>query len=226
MRSGNRLGALLVGGTTVTQLLVAAPAQAGPVTSLRFAGRLAIASWTTCPDPPPGQRYTDTEVIASVSSLKEKGFGRRSAGPRVIYRQFRYVVRAGGVSTRETGETFGGTDDAAVAVQPRLKYASATAEVSVEVCTFDPAGDLVCAPDTVAVHVEWTAVGDLLRLDERTVYPAPGVLYKSYTKGWTRTATATGRLDGGPTPGVLTPGFPPELTYARQGEMTVCHGAC
>lgn len=225
MRSGNRLGALLVGVTAITQLLVAAPAQAGPVTSLRFAGRLAIASWTTCPDPRPNQRCIDTEVIASDSSFKEKGFGR-SAGPRVIYRQFRYVVNADGVSSRETGETFGGTDDAAVAVQPRLRYASATAEVPVEVCTFDRGGDLICAPDTVAVHIEWAGAGDLRRLDERTVYPAPGVLYKSYTKGWTRTATATGTLDGGPIPGVLTPGFPPELTAARQGEMTVCHGAC
>lgn len=225
MWSGSRLAALLVGGAAVTQLVVVTPAQAGPVTSLRFAGRLAIASWTTCPDPGPAQSCTDTEIVASVSSLKEKGFGR-SAGPRLIYRQFRYVVSADGVSTRETGETLGGTDAATVAVQPRLKDASAYAEVPVEVCTFHPDGSSACGSDTVAVRADWTAAGDIQRLDERTVYPAPGVLYKAYTKGWARTATATGTVDGVPTPGVLTPGFAPQLVNARQGEMTVCHGAC
>jgi hypothetical protein len=225
MLFGGRLCAMSVGATALTQLLLAVPVQAGPVTSLRFAGRFGIASWTTCPDPGPGQRCTDTEVIASESSLKEKGFGR-SAGPRLIYRQFRYDVSADGASTRETGETLGGTDAATVAVQPRLNYASATAKVPVEVCTFDPDGRSVCASDTVAVRVDWTGAGDIQRIDERAVNHAPGVLYKAYTKGWQRVATASATVDGTPVPGVLTPGLPPVLVSARQGEMTVCHGAC
>lgn len=227
MRSTRRLSLLALGAALV-QVLAATPAEAGPVTNLRFAGRIAIAGWTTCPTPSAGQRCTDTEVIASESSLKEKGFGR-SAGPRVIYRRFDYtVVDLGGgeLGYRTSRETFGGSDNATVSVRPRLERAQATADVPVEVCTFRADGNLSCRSDIVAVHAEWTAAGEIERLDERSVNHAPGVLYKAYTKGWQRVATASATIDGSPVPGVLTPGLPPVLISARQGEMTVCHGAC
>ncbi len=228
MLFGGRLSAMSVGATALTQLLLAVPVQAGPVTSLRFAGRFGIASWTTCPDPGPGQRCTDTEVIASESSLKEKGFGR-SAGPRVIYRRFDYVVvdlGGGQLGSRFIRETIGGTDLATVSIRPRLERAEAMADVPVEVCTFSPEGNTVCRSATVAVHAWWTADGEIQRLAERAVNHAPSVLYKAYTKGWQRVATASATVDGTPVPGVLTPGLPPVLVSARQGEMTVCHGAC
>lgn len=227
MRSTRWLAVLAL-GAVVSPLLGVGTAEAGPVTNLRFAGRIAIAGWTTCPTPSAGQRCTDTEVIASESSLKEKGFGR-SAGPRVIYRRFDYVVvdRGGGeLDFRITRETIGGTDEANVSVRPRLERAEATADVPVEVCTFRPDGDTSCRSDTVAVHADWTADGEIQRLHERAVNHAPGVLFKAYTKGWQRVATASATVDGAPVPGVLTPGLPPVLISARQGEMTVCHGGC
>jgi len=227
MRSTHRLSLLTLGAALV-QVLAATPAEAGPVTSVRFAGRLAIAGWTTCPTPSAGQRCTDTEVIASQSSLKEKGFAR-SAGPRVIYRRFDYMVidlGGGQLGYRTTRETIGGTDDATVSIQPRLERAAAAADVPVEACTFRADGDTVCRSDTVAVHAWWTADGEIQRLDERAVNHAPGVLYKAYTKGWQRVATAAATVAGAPVPGVLVPGLPPVLVSARQGEMTVCHGGC
>lgn len=227
MRSRRWLYVLAV-GAVATQLMGVGTAAAGPVTNLRFAGRIAMAGWTTCPHPAVGQRCTDTDVIASESSLKEKGFGR-SAGPRLIYRRFDYVVvdlGGGELGYRSTRETIGGSDEATVSIRPRLEFAEASAVVPVEICTFRPDGDTTCRSDTVAVRATWTAAGDIERLDERSVNHAPGVLFKAYTKGWQRQATATATVDGAPVPGVLVPGLPPVLISARQGEMTVCHGAC
>src|SRR3712207_1567222 len=92
--------ALALAALVVAPLLVlftAPAASAGPVFSIRFAGRVATAAWSSCPATPAvGDVCTETVVIASDATTSEKGFGRVS-GPRIVLQRFAYeVVDLGG----------------------------------------------------------------------------------------------------------------------------------
>ncbi|HZG93379.1 MAG TPA: hypothetical protein VEZ46_01590 [Mycobacteriales bacterium] len=222
----------LTAAATVVPL--AAPANAGAtVVSFDFAGRLAEAAWTTCPAPAVGDICTDTVLITSDSALRERntaeGFSERTSSDRVVLRQFVYEVvedpEFGGLTTRPVLELFGGTTDATVTIQPRLRTATATAAVPMSVC-WSP-DDAVCAAlegTVIDVAAHWQADGELQRIDQRETFGDRTTRYRGYTQGWERRASATATLDGVPVPGVLVAEYT-VLTSVRQGELQVYTGA-
>jgi hypothetical protein len=227
MRRSRRLAATLVAAFLLATLGPRA-AEAGNVFQVRLSGGVALAAWTTCPEWRVGLVCTDTEVIASDSATSEigtPGAPEREAGPYLILRRFVYeVVEFGddGLEGRPLVESFGGTDQATVAIRPRLEAAVAAATVPMRTCRLEDE-DQTCSEETLVAQVEWTGMGELLRLDEREVVPTPTALVQTYTMGWQRVAAADGTIDGATIPGTLIPGSA-VLFNVRQGELRAFHG--
>jgi hypothetical protein len=219
-----RLAATLVAAFLLATLGPRA-ADAGSVFQARLSGRVALAAWTTCPQWRVGLVCTDTDVVASDSATIEVGTTEtpeRQAGPHLILRRFVYeVVEFGGeLEARSLVESIGGTDQATVAIRPRLEAAAAAAAVPVRTCRIP---EETCFEETLVAQVGWTGMGDLLRLDERQVVPTPTALVQAYTTGWQRAATAGGTVDGATIPGTLVPDSA-VLFDVRQGELRAFHG--
>jgi hypothetical protein len=203
------------------------------VVSFDFAGRLAEAAWTTCPEPQVGDVCIDTVLITSDSALRERNtaerFAERTSSDRVVLRRFVYEVvedpEFGGLTTRPILELFGGTTDANVSIDPRLRTATATAAVPMTICwSVDEAQCAALEGTVIDVAATWQATGEMQRIDQRETFGDRTMHYRGYTQGWERAASAAATLDGEPVPGVLVPEYT-MLTSARQGELQVYTGA-
>lgn len=212
---------------TVLAALGAAPASASPdartfVFQVRFQGLVASATWTTCPAPRVGDVCTDTIVMAFDATTREKaGSGPqiRSTGPVLRTLTFVYRVVGGEIGTVPIAEWFGRTEDALVTGTPRLTRATASGTVPISVCTvFDPSSGISC-PGSLAVDVTWTGSGELTRVAEHVVNHGGVRTENLWTRGWERTATASGRV------GTLPLGTLLDASLARidQGETVVQH---
>jgi hypothetical protein len=154
--------------------------------------------------------------IVSDSALRERNtaerFSERTSSPRVVLRRFVYEVVEdpdfGGLTTRPILELFGGTTDATVAIDPRLRTATATAAVPTTVCwSVDEAQCAALEGAVIDVAATWQGTGELQRIDERETFGDRTTRYRGYTQGWERSATARATLDGAPVPGALVPEF-------------------
>jgi len=213
----------------VTSLAGAPSAAAGPVFQLRFHGDVALAAWTTCPEPRLGDLCADTVVIASDVRTRENtdqatgGHFIHDSGDHIVLQRFWYeiVELEGQLQTRPRRESFGGTDDASVDIHNRLTTATASA-VSVPMHTTDyVTGEESTGTDSVSVA--WLPLGPLVSMHERDRFANRQQLIRSWTTGWSRDASATGRLDGSAIPGSLdTQGT--MLVHADQGELSVNKG--
>ena len=214
----------------VAPLAIAAPASAGPVFHLVFNGRVAIGSWTTCPQPRLGDRCLDTVVIASDAKTYENsdqptgGHFLHSRGDRVILRHFWYTMTEfeGELFPETTKESFGGTDvGVSVSIANRLTSASAVAP-SIPMRTFDyVTGEE--SEETGSVSVTGQPAGPLEPIREGGRSSTRDYLMKSSTKGWSRMATASGTDGGAPIAGAV---FTDETVMysVRQAELSVYKG--
>lgn len=200
--------------------MTVAPASADPgartlVFQLRFSGLVASATWTTCPAPVLGAVCRDTVVLAFDAATRE---GRvRDRAPVVRTLTFVYRVVGGELGTVPIAEWFGRTEDAAVAGTPRLTRATAEATVPVLICSvFDPTAGVRC-PGEVVVDLTWTGTGPLVRIADHTVVRNRFRMENTWTRGWQRTATVGGSVNG-PRLGTLVAA---DLSRVDQGEVVV-----
>ena len=209
---------------------LAAPASAGPMFISSFHGSIAIAVWTSCPEPELGDSCYDTVVIASDaitygnSGVEHGPHFERDKGDRVILRHFWYDMRLvdGQLGPVITKESFGGTDQGVtVDIDQRLRSASAAAP-SIPMHTTDYANDREY-DETGSVTADWLPAGELIRLDDRSVYHPGYALFLTSTLGWQVDATATGVDDGEP---VTRSVYLPDTTMlsARQVDLEVYQG--
>lgn len=218
------LAALLV------PLGLASPASAAPALHLSFNGRVAIGSWTTCPDLQVGDTCLDTVIIASDartyenSDQPEGGHFLRDSGDRVVLQKFWYEVRLfeGEPSIFTTRESFGGTD-VAVDVQIDNRLTSATAiATSIPMNTTDfVTGESFS--ETASVEAIWEPASPLTVIRERERFTGGDVFILSSTTGWSRDAVVSGLDGGGPIPGTSAAGT--TMFSVRQAELTVVKGA-
>lgn len=208
----------------------AAPAAAGPVFHTSFHGSIAIAAWTSCPEPKAGDECFDTEVIASDATTYENsdqptgGHFLHDRGDRVTLRHFWYSAREidGQLVLVTTKESFGGTDEGVtVDIDHRLRTASANAPL-VPMHTTDFANDREY-DETGSVSVSWLQAGSLYRLDDRSVFLPGYALFLDSTLGFQVDATATGVDDGVPITRAPIPGATTVFT-ARQLNLEVYRG--
>lgn len=203
----------------------AAPAGAGYVFHVKFNGKVALGSWTTCPVWTVGTICQDTYVIAASAATME---GRdRAFGPSVILRRYRYqIVDLGdeGLDSHLLTQSLGITYTATVAIDPRARrgYVHAPA-IRLNTCVADAAGDLTCRPENTSFEGTWTGVGMLRRYDERFVMGSRYFVMRTYTLGWERSATAVATDTGRRVPGALVPDKT-MLINARQGELRAYPG--
>jgi hypothetical protein len=214
----------------VASLAAAAPAAAGPVFHLSFHGQVALAAWTSCPQPQVGDSCFDTVVIASDATTYENsdqeggGHFLHDRGDRVILRHFWYDVREvdGEVWFVPTRESFGGTDvGVQVGIHQRLTSATASAP-SIPMHT----SDYVTGQEydeTGSVSAAWQPAGDLVRIGSRQHSSTRDYFFLSSTAGWERTATATGVDDGVPITRSVVLGDT-TMYSVRQVELSVYKG--
>lgn len=229
MRATRRIQAVTAFAAAAVGLL-AAPASAGPMFISSFHGSIAIATWTSCPQPVVGDSCYDTVVIASDattygnSGVENGPHFERDKGDRVILRHFWYDMRLidGELLAVTTKESFGGTDQGVtVDIDHRLRSASASAP-SIPMHTTDLANDQEY-DETGSVTADWLPVGELIRLDDRNVYHPGYALFLTSTLGWQVDATATGVDDGEPvTRSVYLPGT--TMLTAHQVDLEVYRG--
>jgi hypothetical protein len=190
------------------------------VFQLTFHGGIAIASWTTCPEWEVGMVCEETVVIASDARTSERWpEGReRDRGPRVVLQRFLFeVVDLGDeLATRPLRESFGGTDDAFVAIDTQARRAVARA-ATIPMSTTDYLAD-VQYDETASLDVTLTATGPRTALRDHQVASGPGWHVVSRTRGWERDAAGTGTVDGAPIPGTLSSAT---IVHARQSELRV-----
>jgi hypothetical protein len=208
---------------------LSAPASAAPAIHISFNGRIAVGSWTTCPEPRLGDSCLDTVIIASDAKTYENsdqsggGHFLRDSGDRVVLQKFWYEMRLfeGELSPVPTRESFGGTDAGVdVRIDNRLTAATATA-TSIPMNTTDyVTGESF--RETARVKATWKPTSPLTAIRERERVSSGDVFFMSSTTGWSRDAVASG-LDGGkPIPGSPTAGS--AMFAARQAELTVVKG--
>lgn len=212
-----------------TSVAVAPAASAGPVFELSFHGEVALAAWTTCPEPRPGDLCTDTVVIASAARTRENsdqetgGHFLHDSGDRIVLQRFWYEIVdfEGQAQAKPLRESFGGTDDATVEIHNRLTSATARA-ASIPMHTTDyVTGEELS--DTDSVSVDWLPFGSLERIDELDRFASRQQLVRSWTTGWARDATASGIIDDHDIPGSPSAGGT-ALVHVDQGELTVLRG--
>lgn len=213
-------GALLMALTPIAA--TAAPAKDDSRTVVfhtRFSGLLASASWTTCPQPKLGDVCTDTILLAFDSRTRDGKV--RNKGPVVRTLTFVYRVVGGEIEFAPVAEWFGRIEGGTVTARPRLESARAKADVPVLICSvFEPEAGINC-PESTPVDVTWTGTGALERIDEHGIRREPLRIENTWTRGWTRTAVASGTVGGGDL-GVL---LGADLTRADQAEIIVQHPA-
>jgi len=206
---------------------LAGPAQAAAdsrtlVFQVRFAGSVADASWTTCPSPVIGQVCTDTVVMAFDATTTERigpGPKIRHRGPVLDTMTFVYRVVGGEFGTVPVAEWFGRTEDAAVSTTPPLTRATAAGAVPVSVCSvFEPDRGIAC-PEVIVVDLVWTGSGPLVRTSDHTVFHGGVRTENTWTRGWARSATVTGRVGSTPLGTLLEAG----IAKIDQGETVVQH---
>lgn len=232
-KSAKRKGALCSAAglaSLLASVALAPPASAGEVFHLSFNGEVAIANWTTCPEPKAGDSCEDTTVIASdartyeTSDQPDGGHFLHGAGDRVVLQRFWYEVREvdGELTGVITQESFGGTNVGVdVRIHNRLTAASATA-AAIPMHTTDYAGDREF-DETVSVGTTWQPTGELTRIREGGRNATRDFMFKSTTSGWSREARATGVIDGRAIQGVNVPGG--TLMYsARQADLSLYKG--
>jgi hypothetical protein len=223
------LAALVLGLTAGAS--VPAAAQGSPpddrralVFQVRFAGTVAEASWSTCgEDPRPGQVCTSTDVMAFLSSTRERASGeynlhsKRAPVVRLFQGSCEVVLDGEELLCVPLEERFGRSTTGTVTARPRLGTVTADATVPVQVWTPDEdSGEA-----TVDVSMRWTGTGPLNRLDERQHHVDRDVMFRAGTRGWQRDCTAVGTVDGVTPPGEL---MSCQLYRVRQTEMRVLHG--
>lgn len=224
MSSAAGLAALAV------SLGLGAPASAAPALHLNFNGRIAVGSWTTCPELQLGDTCLDTVIIASDARTYENsgqsggGHFLHDTGDRVVLQKFWYEVRLfeGELSRFPTRESFGGTDVGVdVRIDNRLTTATAMA-TSIPMNTTDfVTGESFS--ETASVEATWEPTSPLTVIKEREQFSNEDIFLMSSTTGWSRDAVAMG-LDGGePIPGSPTAGT--TMFSARQAELTVVKGS-
>ena len=217
-----RLGIALVAALALGSTSAPAAAHGSErslVFQLRFTGLVATASWTTCPRPEIGDVCVETDVLAFDSASREGKV--RDRGPTLRTVTFVHRVVGGEFGTVLVAEWFGRTEIAAVSGQPRLGRVTAQGTVPVVLCSvFDPMAGFTC-PDEVAVDLTWTGTGALTRLSEHEVARNEFRMENTWTRGWQRTATASGSVGSG----VLGTLSSAELLRVRQGEVIVQHSA-
>jgi hypothetical protein len=225
------IGSSAVGLTALTVVLsLGPPASAAPALHLSFHGRVAIGSWTTCPELELGATCQDTVIIASDAKTYENsdqaggGHFLHDSGDRIVLQKFWYEVRLvdGELTPVPTIESFGGTDVAVdVQIDNRLTTATAIATSIPMNTTNYVTGE--SSSGTAAVDVTWEPTGSLAVIRERDRFSGGSVFSLSSTTGWSRDAVASG-LDGGePIPGSPTDGT--TMFSVRQAELTVGKGA-
>lgn len=166
----------LIAMLCATLMVFLAPAaSAADLFVVRFKGGVALAAWRTCPQWEVGAVCEETVVIASDSMTSEKfpGGRERDKGPRVVLQRFVFeIVDLGedGLGSRPIRESFGGTDEADVTIDQRIRGATASAVIPMNTTEFD-GDESVSYEETVSLDVEWTGQGDLRRIDVRR---APG----------------------------------------------------
>jgi hypothetical protein len=229
-RRTRRLGVVVAGTSTALLLPVAAPAWAGPVFHTSFHGEVAIAVWTSCPQPRDGDSCYDTVVIASDARTYENsdqeggGHFLHDSGDRVVLRHFWYDVTEvdGELWAVPTRESFGGTDvGVSVDVHRRLTAASATAP-SVPMHTTDYVAGTE-TEETSSVSVRWSPEGTLERIAQRDRASSRDYFFLTATTGWQRQATASGVDDGVPVTRTSVPGDT-VLVSVRQVDLRVYKG--
>lgn len=230
MRTRVALSVAAALAAAIATLGLASPASAGPVFHLVFNGRVAIGSWTTCPQPKVGDTCLDTVVIASDAKSYENsdqptgGHFLHSKGDRVILRHFWYTITEfeGELFPRTTRESFGGTDvGVSVSITNRLTRASAVAP-SIPMRTFDYVNDTE-SEETGSVSVTWQPAGPLEPVREGGRTSTRDYLMKSSTKGWSRMATAGGTDGGAPIAGSVVQ-RETVMYSVRQAELSVYKG--
>jgi hypothetical protein len=187
-----------------------------------FAGYVAQAVWSTCPEEPaPGTLCTTTDVMAFLSADREQAdselhlHSRRSPGVKVFQGTCRVAELEGDLLCIPLEERFGNTSAATVTVSPLLDFVVASAE-DLPVHISRPDGE--DSEGTLDVSVSWTGTGTRTAIDEREHVAERDVTIVGGTRGWRRDCTAVGEIDGAPIPGDLT--FC-ELFRVRQGEIRV-----
>lgn len=184
----------------------------------RFSGLVASAAWSTCPtEPARGTVCTDTILFGFNARTRDNKVKDR--GPTVRTLTFVYRVVGGDIGAAPIAEWFTRTNDAVVTYRPRLQQAHARSNGDVLICTvFDDAAGYQC-PASVPVDVTWRGTGELERIDEHNVWRDQFRLENTWTRGWHRTATASGTV-GDADLGTL---LAADLTRADQGEIVVQH---
>jgi hypothetical protein len=219
------VGAVAAG--VLAPLVAAAPAQAGPVFTVRFNGEVAMASWTTCPELVLGASCVDTTVFASdaktfeTSDQPSGGHHIRDHGDRIVLqRQWYTVVEVDGILTgRPTRESFGSTDQVDVAIPRRLTSATVTATAIPMHTTDYVAGTEYDATDSFSGS--WVPDGPLMPIDDRVRLSGRFLFFLESSDGWSRSSTPVAQVDGAPVPG--TPVLR-ELVAVRQSSLTVLKG--
>jgi hypothetical protein len=217
-------------------LLAAAPASAPAgqgaggafFYKVTFHGELAIAQWTTCPTWEVGLQCEETVAIVSDARTSElwSGGRLRDREDRVILQRFWYEVvelvdpETGDVelSTRPFRESFGGTNLATVSIDTRARAAVAEA-AAIPMNTTDYVADTTYT-ETVAFQGSWQGLGPIVDLHERPAPSAPTWIHFDMTRGWQRSATAVGTIDGQPITAPLAPDGA-VIFHARQMSLSV-----
>lgn len=212
----------LVAALAAAPSAVAAPSDTGLqqrafVYRLTLAGYVGIASWTTCPDPLPGDVCTDTVVYAFRTVTREGQW--RDRAPVLKVEQYVYEFLGGDPGLRPLLEQFGRTEEAVIGTQPRLDRLTATGTVPLSVCTdFDESAPPACSGD-VPVSVHWTGTTPATRFHDAWVSTDRTILMREWGRGWERAAQAVATVDGVP----LGPSADAVLLRLWQGEVRVYH---
>jgi hypothetical protein len=204
-------------------------ADGAAVFQITFHGEVAIASWTTCPAWEVGLYCEETVAIVSDAHSSEHwpGDRLRERTDRVVLQRFWYEVvelvdpELGIVELtgRPIRDSFGGTDDATVTIDTRARTAVARA-AAIPMITTDYEADGDQYAETAAFEGRWEATGPIERLHEGPSPSAPGWIHLSMTRGWQRSATAAGTVDGQPITAPLAPDGA-VIIHARQKELSV-----
>lgn len=219
-----RRSALVAVGVVVAAVGgVVAPAQAGPVLAVRFQGQAAFAVWSTCPgEVQPGQACEETVVMAFDARTRETT--DQPSGPHflrdrddvVVLQRFWSEARLvdGELMLVPLRESFGRTTAADVAVSQRLTAGTArSGPISMHTTDY-VAGTETTETDSVVLR--WSPTGPLSRIRDLSRSSERWALQVESTKGWERTATATGTVDGAAPAGGLVSGSLVSVTQRSQ----------
>jgi hypothetical protein len=218
---------VLMAFATLVVPVASVSAGGGPAYRFSAIGEGASAYWTTEPAdgaPQPNVAYTTTTLSTSEGVVREDGVLSKEGHLAFIQEVHSYDLAGNYVLI---SDTFGFADagNLSLKVSGGLKWASATATVTLSTCTVDGLGNSTCMDTGTAVVVaSWTGWGDTVQSPYKVHVHLNGYNETSRGRSSLRQANVSAWLNGADL-GLGSQSVFADLSNGASRTIVICHGS-